>query len=110
MKKSKHQIIVDGLERLLNKAMSINKVDTNLLYPTQINNLGEIDVLAYQYNTIIYYEVKSNHHYKAFKKAKEQLMRWSRYYTGQTQYNTLGVYYTPQKGSIPVCKNGIWLI
>ena len=40
MKKSKHQQAVDNLEQILNNAKSIDRVETNLLYPSELNNLG----------------------------------------------------------------------
>lgn len=52
---------------------------------------GECDVLLKFNDELIYYEVKSNHHPKAYKKGIEQIERWRSYNKGG-----IGVYYTPQ--------------
>lgn len=85
-KKGKHDTLV---ERLFNELKDLHYVDwikKNVTY-----KYGECDLLLSVNNQLIYYEVKSNHHSKAYNKGKDQIDRFKRYNPG-----SIGVYYTPQ--------------
>lgn len=82
----KHQKLVDILNRELSKKHYITWLEKNVEYAR-----GECDVLAVQNGRLVYYEVKSNHSLKGFKKAYNQIQRWLKF-SGENY----GVYYTPQ--------------
>jgi len=72
-KRNIHNKIVNDLERRLGDKSYVDSVIANYGYPK-----GECDVLAQQGNRLIYYEVKCNHTEYSIKKAKVQLLRWSK--------------------------------
>ena len=84
-KRNTHEKLTDIIYEELKDLHYVDWVKKNVKY-----NHGENDVLASVNKQLIYYEVKSNHHPKAYKKAIEQIRRFQRYNPG-----SLGVYVTP---------------
>lgn len=90
MRKDKHQTCIDDLAQKLSKNKKILLIEKNKLY-----SVGECDLLVhYKSGKKAYWEIKSNHTPKGYKKAEKQLGRWSKYWN---YHRMLGVYWTPQK-------------
>jgi hypothetical protein len=93
--------IEDLIDRLTLKPYCDNFV-SNYDYP-----FGELDILSWQGNRLVYYEVKSNWSKKQENKAYDQTQRWTAY--ARMRYPNLahyGVLYTPQRGFKILAKNG----
>ena len=85
-KNNKHDNLIDKIFKELKDLSCIDWIKKNVEY-----KYGECDVLVSVNHQLIYYEVKSNHHPKAYKKGIDQINRFKRYNPG-----SIGVYYTPQ--------------
>lgn len=93
---SKHQRLVDNLEkRLLDKHYYWNVIKNKHYRVVRGCGVirGEFDVLTYRDGFWHYYEVKSNHSSKNFRRACVQFERVSRAYPGEA---FRFVYVTPQ--------------
>jgi len=97
----KHDSLCKLLARELDKKPFVKYTGINLIY-----SLGEVDVKSWQGGRVVYYEVKSNHTWKQYAKAKKQLLRWTKHYHNTRRVEACGVYWTPTKIKY-VCRNGI---
>lgn len=73
----KHNSLVDLVEEEL-KFRGYTEIYKNTTYSNGLD--GEIDIYAVKNNYILNFEIKCNHTNKAYKKAKDQLSRATRYY------------------------------
>jgi len=107
MKEDKHMQKHNSLCRLLKQEL----IERGYYTEDQISlnepyDRGEVDVWVRTPNREIYFEVKSNNHYKNRKKALEQTIRWEKYYKKRNKNKPFyGVYHTPQKTMI-ISKDG----
>ena len=104
MKRSKHQEHIDEIvERLYDKPYA-DFIDANTEY-----SKGECDIL-YDAGTkrVVNYEIKSNHTEKGYRKAVQQLLRWSSAsYAHHPKGNYYGVYKAIGIKPTIVCRNGV---
>ncbi len=94
-KKPKHDGYIDDLVRRLKDKPYVKEVFRNV----EVSN-GEYDVLYKTHNDrLVYIEVKTNHHWKAYNKGRDQLVRFTRTFhpMGYERARKCGVYWTPQK-------------
>ena len=87
--RSKHQGYIDDLAQQLSSNQRVLSVEKNVEYCR-----GECDLLVrYLSGKVAYWEIKSNHTEKGYKKTVKQLKRWSKHF----KYDkSIGVYWTPQ--------------
>jgi hypothetical protein len=106
--KHQHNRLCNKLKNILIERDWYDTVDSNLIYGTKSNNIGECDVLAVTHNREVYFEYKCNHTEQGYKKATEQLIRWTKYqYNRDKTKDYYGIYYTGDIDKLEIiAKNG----
>ena len=94
-KKGKHKNLVDTIYQELKQKPYVDELFKNLCYKK-----GECDILyKNKEGNWRYVEVKSNHTYHGWNKAKEQIERFCDFFAEHyTERRCRGVYYSPQEG------------